>query len=338
MDKVVTTLFLPIQQSLSEDIKRMGFLNAYPHPDLSFYEMQLQQYFKPYASALEQQGLSVQPEIEAIEGDLDAVLILLPKNIDEAKYIIAKGLTLLKPQGTLFCAASNKAGGNRIKKILQDFGLIDLQDLSKNKARVVWGKLESLIPNIMDKALEQGQKQFILDGEYQSQPGVFGWNKIDQGSQILLQNLPENLRGKGADFGCGFGYLSKNILQQHQKIEELICIDADFRAVKLCEENLKTLEKSAKIKFLWQDLTQDFSAPKDLDFIIMNPPFHEGKKTDSDIGKSFIQSAFQALKLNGKLYFVANINLPYEQVLRGMFTRYETLYTGQGFKVFCAQK
>ena len=44
-----------------------------------------------------------------------------------------------------------------------------------------------------------------------SQPGVFSWNRIDPGSALLAQTLPA-LSGKGADFGCGVGYLAHTVL------------------------------------------------------------------------------------------------------------------------------
>ncbi|HCJ19591.1 MAG TPA: methyltransferase, partial [Hyphomonas sp.] len=34
-----------------------------------------------------------------------------------------------------------------------------------------------------------------------SRPGLFSWNRIDAGSELLADSVPENIRGRGADFG-----------------------------------------------------------------------------------------------------------------------------------------
>jgi 16S rRNA (guanine1207-N2)-methyltransferase len=66
----------------------------------------------------------------------------------------------------------------------------------------------------VDKSIKRAGEQKILDEQFISRPGVFGWDKADQGSQLLLQHIPRNLSGRGADFGCGYGFLSSAIMQQ----------------------------------------------------------------------------------------------------------------------------
>ncbi len=38
-----------------------------------------------------------------------------------------------------------------------------------------------------------------------SLPGVFSQKKLDVGTALLLNNLPEVMQGKVLDFGCGAG-------------------------------------------------------------------------------------------------------------------------------------
>jgi 16S rRNA (guanine1207-N2)-methyltransferase len=77
---------------------------------------------------------------------------------------------------------------------------------------------------------------------------------------------------------------------------------------------------------------------RDLDFIVMNPPFHEGKSRDTDIGADFIKTAAQALRPEGVLWMVANANLPYELTLKVQFKKADKIFEGQGFKIFRAVK
>ena len=89
---------------------------------------------------------------------------------------------------------------------------------------------------------------------------------------------------------------------------------------------------------IWDDLTAPDKLPKNLDFVIMNPPFHSGKGANSAIGIKFIESAHHALKRYGQLYLVANNHLPYERSLEQLFHKHEIIAQKNGFKVICAGK
>ena len=339
---VLETLFYPLMQHLIVPEKECSyaFLNAqyFPYLDkINSSTLFIQQYFKPYAKILQEHDFHVSSRIDIKDKTYDIVLIALPKNALETRYLIAQGLCILKPEGIIICAASNKAGGTRIKKILQDFACIDIQKFSKNKARVVWAKKADVLNKASIDAIANGEPQAILDEEYISMPGIFGWNKIDKGSKILEQYLSGKLKGNGADFGCGYGSLSRYILQNNSNIESLSCIDADYRAIQCCKKNLKN-ERMTNIHYFCEDLTQPLSGLRNLDFIVMNPPFHEGQKTNINVGISFIKTAVYTLNSGGMLWMVANAELPYEKILAKSFSSYKKEFEGQGFKVFCAVK
>jgi 16S rRNA (guanine1207-N2)-methyltransferase len=90
------------------------------------------------------------------------------------------------------------------------------------------------------------------------------------------------------------------------------------------------------VRYLWEDLTKPVAGLSGLDWIVMNPPFHEGKKTDSGIGADFINTAAVALRSGGTLYMVANANLPYEESIRKNFSDSKKILEGEGFKVLSA--
>ncbi|MGH1376017.1 MAG: methyltransferase [Alphaproteobacteria bacterium] len=340
MSMACETLFYWIRNgSLIEPKARVAFLNASYHHDIgevSCDELVVQQHFKPFADDMTQRGVSVLPKCPDDLASYDVVLVLLPKSTLETEYYIACALRLLKKGGLLVCSADNKAGGSRLKKTLQKFGLSDVDSESRNKARVVWGRVEQPDISYIDQSYQKGLVQPILDARFVSEPGVFGWNKVDKGSEILTTCLPKDLKGKGADFGCGYGYLSDFILSHRPKVKRLHVLDADYRAVQVSRTNLSHYE--CPLEFIWCDLTKVQNDLRNLDFVIMNPPFHEGKKTDNAIGQAFIQSAYASLKRGGRLWMVANNHLPYEDVLEQQFFEVRKHYEGQGFKVYEALK
>lgn len=355
-DDVIDTLFYPVQSgAIDTENSVCLFLNAQYHEILSDltpdgFELDededepeqfviCQQGFKPYADVLSRKNIPVSPSYPEQGSYFDVVFAALPKNQIEALGVIAQALRFLKPGGMICVAAHSKAGGGRLLKNLQHFGLKDIQNETRNRCRVAWGCVDEFDENAFDQALDEAGMQSVLDGAFQSKPGVFGWNKIDQGSQILLQHLPQQLIGNVADFGCGYGYLSKS-LAGHEDIKSLHLIDADYFALRACQENLADIKKpeGAEHIFHWLDLTGRGDIPQALDYIVMNSPFHEGKTTDAAIGHAFIRNAAEALKPRGELWMVANKQLPYEDVLRQNFSNVEKVFEGQGFKVFCALK
>ncbi|PCI54990.1 MAG: hypothetical protein COB36_09060 [Alphaproteobacteria bacterium] len=340
MSLALNTLLHQIQSgSFGLDGRRIVFLNAMFHSDLSVLrerDLTVQQHFKPYENALVGAGFTVQPDIPCDDGAYDAVCLLVPKNMVEARYFLARGIRLLRRGGVLICAAENKAGGTRLKKMMHSFGVQDLCDDARNKARAVWGIVHDVQEDELEKALNAGGVQDILDGKFTSQAGVFGWDRVDKGSELLTQYLPLDLKGRGADFGCGYGYLSEFLLSNCPKIKQLSCLDADYRAVELCRKNLAQFNQDTQ--FMWCDLTQRDGGLKNLDFVVMNPPFHDGKNTDLSIGKNFIETAHQSLRRGGRLWMVANNHLSYEHVLNHMFLKCDKVYEGQGFKILVALK
>ena len=312
----------------------VGFLNATYHPFLDRWKnrpLLLQQFFKPYAETLEARSFKTAPELMKATS-YSMIIIDMPRNIIEAKALIAQGLNMLQPQGVIICAGGNKAGGTRLKKILKDFGATEIDESSKNRARLGRGIKNDLDQDTINAALDAGAMRPIVDGEFHSMPGIFGWDKVDKGSDILEQIIPIDLKGVGADFGCGYGFLAAHILDDCPDVKHLYCIDADWRAVQACAKNIQ----HGAAEFLWEDLTKPIPALKNLDFIVMNPPFHEGKSTDANIGAAFIKTAAQSLKPGGALWMVANLKLPYEDVLKTNFASISKKFEGQGFKVFCA--
>ncbi len=341
MDPALETLFYPFDTAALDfggPDNGVLFLNARPHPALrkiASRHITLQQYFKPDASALQDDGHGVTSLPENITPPYDLALIRAPKSKPETQYLLALACNALSEGGTLVIAAANDAGGKTLAKLAAEIGLENINQDVKNKCRVVWGSKPAAKSPALDVWLVAGKLQPVLDGRFHSQPGMFGWDKIDRGSEILTRHLPNNLSGDGADFGCGYGYLSRHILESSAPAS-LLCLDADFRALKAAQENLGNFK--TPVRYLWEDLGMPSGAASGLDWVIMNPPFHEGKSTDADIGLAFIKNAAAALKPGGALYMVANIQLPYETALSQYFTSAQKLHEGEGFKIFKALK
>lgn len=258
----------------------------------------------------QQRGCHVFSDVESIDQKYAAVFVQGSKQHEETEGLMA--VAFARSQGFVMAVAANDAGGGRIGKIMESFG-VEVHHLSKSKCRIVWttqaGQADKAL--VAEKLAElMKMRQVEIDGEnWWSQPGLFGWNKIDPGSALLVHHLPDGLTGKIADFGCGYGYLSAMLARHYPDIETIDAYDADARAVACCQRN-----NGPKVSAIWQDVLTMQAAPR-YDAIVMNPPFHNGKKIDLGLGEGFIRCAWENLKPNGRLFVVANRHLPYEHIL-----------------------
>lgn len=74
------------------------------------------------------------------------------------------------------------------------------------------------------------------------------------------------------------------------------------------------------------------------DWIICNPPFHDGLKTDYTAAETIIKQAPNYLKPGGKFRMVANAFLPYPDWLDKAFGCHEILAQTGKFKIYQASK
>ncbi len=286
---------------------------------------------EPPAEARQLSPLSPGSEDLAAIGDqaLDEIAILAPPGAVEARFVLAHGLRALKAGGELIAAAPKDRGGLRLKKTLQGFGC-EVSETSRRHHRICVVERPAELTDL-DAAISEGSPRRLPSGLW-SQPGVFSWDRLDPGSELLLAHLPD-LSGRGADFGCGIGWLSQKALAS-PGVEALTAIDIDRRAVECASHNLD----DPRASFEWADVRVAAGKLSDLDFVIMNPPFHDGGQEDRALGQAFIKAAAGALRKGGSLWLTANRHLPYEAALAENFKSVRPVADAGGYKVYEARR
>jgi 16S rRNA (guanine1207-N2)-methyltransferase len=314
------------------------FLRARAHPSLTPLAQKLQpiQTFKPYAEELRAMGLECLPAPET--NPRAELCIYLPTNQKEENlFNFARCMQWLEEGGTLLCSMENGLGASRFEKELKKLAGA-IETYSKNKCRVFQArKTPRLDSSLLQQWLAKGQLHQIAGTHLASCPGMFGWNKVDRGSALLCQALPPDLAGRGADVGAGYGYLSSFILRNRPAIRSIALYEAEALALDAARLNLSEIQTPAQITFHWHDVRRGLVDRK-LDWIVMNPPFHEGADSAVELGKSFLTSAAAALRPGGELHLVANTRLPYERVLQAHFQQVECCTQQHGFKILRARK
>lgn len=301
-----------------------------------------EQSFKPEADALARSGWRVRDAeaVDAESGDDAAshplVLLLPPRQREEARALFARAVASCAPGGVVVACMPNDEGAKSGEADLKALAGLS-GSLSKHHCRVFWATVDA---STTDAALLAEWRALdaprpILDGRFVSRPGVFAWDRIDAASALLAAHLPDDLHGRAADLGCGYGYLSVELLQRCPGIVSLDLYEAEARALDLARRNLS--DARVPTTFHWHDVTTGL--PARYDVIVSNPPFHaQGRADRPDIGRAFIAAAADALNARGRLWLVANRHLPYEQVLDARFASVRIVAQDNGFKIIEAIK
>lgn len=270
----------------------------------------------PGAQALELQGAN----------PLAGMTMLAPPGTLERRYTIALGLRAIVPGGAFRVLAPKDQGGTRLRKEMQAFGC-SVEETSRRHHRIVVCKRPDELSGV-DEALSNGSVRLVEELGVWSQPGVFSWDRIDAGTALLLDHLPA-LSGRGADFGCGVGILARAVLAS-EKVSRLTLIDIDRRAVECARRNIK----DARASFHWADLRDRIPALADLDFVVMNAPFHDAGTEDRTLPLRFVKRAAEVLRGGGVCWLTANRHLPYEEVMKSAFRRVVLKIETGGYKIY----
>ncbi|MGX2039038.1 methyltransferase [Methylocaldum sp. MU1018] len=294
-----------------------------------------QQTNKPDADALARLGVETVADADAPCG---LCIVFATKHKEETLYHMARAASRLVEGGTLAVTAANDLGAASLEKRCAEL-LGGVRSFSKHKCRVFWGTKESarLDSALMASWLRGGELRPIPGTDLVSRPGVFSWDRIDPGSRLLAEYLPDGLAGRGADLGAGYGYLSRMLLARSPAVAELCLFEAERKALEAARHNLAAFASGTQLHFHWYDVAAGLPVDR-LDFVVMNPPFHAGREAEPGLGQAFVRAALTSLKPGGRLYFVANRHLPYEKVVRACAGHDRVLTQRDGYKVMEARK
>lgn len=176
-----------------------------------------------------------------------------------------------------------------------------------------------------------------------SKPGIFGWDKIDSGTELLLHSLspiieqhrlsPKTL----LDLGCGYGWIFINLPHYlDEKILSQLSVTAtDNNATALLCANINSKNLPFNITLVADDCAKNLNDKFDL--ILCNPPFHQGFSHDQSLTQKFLEQIKQHLTVTGIAVLVMNefISLPKQQL--ALFREYTVHKKQHGFKIVILQ-
>ena len=147
-----------------------------------------------------------------------------------------------------------------------------------------------------------------------SKPGLYGWNKADEASQLLMDFLADqsvSFEGKKIlDLGCGYGYLSMRAIDLGAK--NIVATDNCTAALAACEKNLS----GTNIQSLVVPSNAGLEIDSAFDVILCNPPFHQGFSTTNEMHQKFLIETSRLLSAEAKAWYVVNQFLNIESIAK----------------------
>lgn len=278
--------------------------------------------------ALERQGMSLTAELPPSP----AALVCCTRDRVETLGLIAGAWESVAEGGWLAVSGAKTDGIDAtLKKVRGALG--DVEVISKSH-----GKLGVLVktPGAPTPPAEwaEAARPSVRSHGFQTQPGIFSADKIDEGSRVLAEQFGDAMKGAVADLGAGWGWLSAQALAAAPRIASLSLYEADSRALDCAKRNVT----DPRTAFHWADVTALSTKDRAFDWVISNPPFHTGRAGTPALGQAFIATAARILKPSGTALIVANRHLPYEQSLSEHFGVWDEIGGNGRFKVFRARK
>ncbi|MEZ5756182.1 MAG: methyltransferase [Paracoccaceae bacterium] len=271
--------------------------------------------FKPDADWFAGRGYAVATRAE---GPWAAAVVCLPRARAQGQALIAEAAARVTPGGPVAVDGQKTDGVDAMLKDLR--GRVALSEaFSKAHGKIA---VFPAGPGLEDWAARPAE----VEG-FRTVAGVFSADGIDRGSALLAASLPEEMKGKVADLGAGWGYLARAVLAR-EGVKECHLVEAEADALDCARVNVT----DARAQFHWADATT-VKLARAMDHVVMNPPFHQGREADPGLGIAFIGAAARMLAPQGVLWLVANRHLPYDRMLGSLFREVQEIGGDAAFRV-----
>ncbi|HEX4871548.1 MAG TPA: methyltransferase [Nevskiaceae bacterium] len=281
---------------------------------------------------------------EPPEAQPHLVLLLPPRGREASRGALARAWLALAGGGELRTALRNDQGARSLERDLACLSPT-LEVASKHHCRVL-----RAVRGRADEGLAQAREwqaqaapRADADGDW-SEAGVFAHGRLDAGSALLIEQLPDRLAGgRVADLGAGTGALAAAVLARARAPLQLDLYELEARALALAARRLAPAVAAGghQLQLYWQDLRGGLGprdAARGYDLILSNPPFHVDGREDLGLGLAFLRAAAAALHPQGSFWLVANRHLPYAETLKACFGELDSLAETAQYRVLRARR
>ena len=244
----------------------------------------------------------------------DAIYFRIAKEKAVCHKVVNEAAQWLAPGGTLWLAGLKQEGmKSLLNKAANYFGMAPRMHRADHKVLLAELMLGRAGEPLDDQNYGQLRQVETGPGQYfWSKPGLFGWQRVDRGSEFMVQELSHlSLSGRSVlDLGCGYGYLSASAAQLGAA--RICATDNCAAALAACERNLEPFATAVPAQVVTSDCAEEIAQKFDL--VICNPPFHSGFSTGPQLHRRFLQSIRDHMAPGAEAWVVVNQFIRLEQL------------------------
>ena len=275
----------------------------------------------------------------------DLILLTIPKERSFARLLLIVSFLALHKEGRLLLAGPSRQGAKAVIKDAQRlFGNATILGYRSHQRVAHCQKntavLKSLPKEFQSPGIAPGfVNKLTIDLplgslQLQTSPGIFSWKKIDQGSALLLEHMEIEPNSVVWDVGCGYGILGLAAALKGAK--QVLMSDINTLAVDYAQKNARNNNLADNCLIFpasGLNLPYSVSAPSQVDLVLSNPAFHQGRQVDKSMADQIIHESTSLLKSNGRVLIVANRFLNYDKSMHSCFKSVSTIVKNNHYHV-----
>ena len=276
--------------------------------------------------------------------NVDKIFFPVAKEKAVCEHIFASALSLLPVGGELLLLGKKNEGIKSYGEHLKSISGISLSSKKYGEQYALCARLRERTQTttaFCDYArLRQVYELQCAGRHYQiwSKPGVFCWDRMDAGSQFLLDTLSQHpeiqalIRDRAAfDLGCGSACLS--MMLDAYGAASIFASDNNAAALLATQKSLD--ENSLSGMVIASDCGDQVEDT--FDFIVCNPPFHAGFAHSRELTAKFAAATARLLAKDGCAVFVCNAFVGIEREFEHRHMSIQILANDTRYKVLQIQ-
>lgn len=259
---------------------------------------------------------------DALPDGIDLVVMKVPKSLALLEDQLHRIAPHLHDKSTVLAAAMTKHIHLSTLGLFEKIVGPTRTSLAEKKARLIFCEPDMKLV----RPENPWPKTYTLPGHEVviSHAGVFGGERLDVGTRLLLEHLPRSSgRQRVVDLGCGNGILGVRMATTNPRAE-VTFVDESYRAVASAQATFRAnLGEEREANFVVGnglfDLASGAKLTVGFDLVLNNPPFHENHAiSDATAWQMFVESR-DALRQGSELWVVGNRHLGYPEKLKRLF-------------------